>query len=266
MQELKIHKWNGGDRKTTPILALHGFTGSGLDFECFAKDTEDFLSWWAPDLMGHGGAPVSEDLEKYTIAGHIGYLDAIAGDIGEPFVLLGYSMGGRLGLSYALERPELVTGLILVGASPGILDPEELRLRRESDRVLAESVIEEGVERFLKKWQEQPIIKTQKKIPDWLRKPMMERRMGNNALGLANSLRGMGTGVMEPLWGRLGELRCPVTLITGETDEKYCEIAGDMRKLNASIKHEVIQGAGHAAIWEKVDYFSSWLKSMVKPL
>ena len=40
-------------------------------------------------------------------------------------ILLGYSMGGRLALNWALNHPERVQKLILIGASPGIADDTE---------------------------------------------------------------------------------------------------------------------------------------------
>ena len=45
------------------------------------------------------------------------------------------------------------------------------------------------------------------------------------AAGLAAALRGLGTGVMAPLWDRLGELAMPVTLVVGERDAKFRAIA-----------------------------------------
>ncbi len=240
---------------TIPILALHGFTGSGLDFECFVEDTADQFTWWLPDLMGHGDSPVTENIDDYTISAHIRHLDEIAESIACPFVLLGYSMGGRLALSYALERPELINHLILVGTTPGIENPDERKSRQQSDEALANSIITGGVKSFLKTWHKQPIIKTQENIPDFLRTNMMKRRRQNNPLGLANTLRAMGTGVMQPLWNRLTEIKCPVTLITGEMDNKFCNIAKQMKKQAPAMTHEIIPNAGHAAIWENIDSF-----------
>lgn len=261
MFNLNFHKWNGRSRKAAPILALHGFTGSGLDFQCIAESTSDFYSWWAPDLMGHGGSPAPEDASAYTVSSHINYLDKIVKNIDGPFILLGYSMGGRLALRYALDRPELVNKLILVGATPGIIDFEERRLRRENDEKLAERIITVGVEQFLNEWQSQPLIRTQSNIPDLLHKAMLERRRRNVPLGLANSLQSMGTGEMENLWNNLENIKCPVTLITGETDRKFFDIAVQMKNKVPSFIHEIIPRAGHAAIWENLDYFIALLIS-----
>lgn len=243
-------------------MALHGFTGNGLDFECFAREDSSY-SWWVPDLMGHGKSlGIGEKgIGDYTFSAHIDYLDRIADQIGEAFVLLGYSMGGRLALNYAIERPERVKRLILVGVNPGIEDDSERELRRRSDEDLAESIIRDGVRTFLERWQSQPLIRSQRNIVDAVREGMFARRLENSAVGLANSLRGMGLGMMKSLWRRLGEIQCPAELITGELDGQFCEIARRMVMVMPDIVHRIVLNVGHAAIWENIFYLKTLLAS-----
>jgi 2-succinyl-6-hydroxy-2,4-cyclohexadiene-1-carboxylate synthase len=58
-------------------------------------------------------------------------------------------------------------------------------------------------------------------------------------------MRGIGTGEMEPLWGRLGELSMPVTVVVGERDAKFKELGERMVRLlpRASM---VVAAGGHA--------------------
>ena len=73
-------------------------------------------------------------------------------------------------------------------------------------------------------------------------------RLRNTPAGLARALRGLGTGALPSLWGRLSELRMPVTLMVGERDEKFRAIAAQMeRELIPHAQVEVVPGAGHAA-------------------
>ncbi len=53
-------------------------------------------------------------------------------------------------------------------------------------------------------------------------------RLRNTAHGLANSLRGMGSGAQPPLHGKLRDLRLPVRLLVGELDSKFRRIAADL--------------------------------------
>ena len=259
MSSLHLHTWNEGN-DTIPIIALHGFTGCGLDFECFTQNTQQNFSWYAPDLMGHGQTLVSKNLEDYSFPAHISYLDLIAEKIGKPFILLGYSMGGRLALKYALERPHFISKLILVSSSPGILDNSERKLRQDMDAALASKILEEGVNNFLMFWQEQPLIKSsQNNIPESIHKPILTRKSQNNALGLANSLKRMGTGTMDSHWNRLTEIDFPLTMITGENDKKFLEIAQQVKLMLPHAIHKVIPETGHAAIWENPEAFTSIL-------
>ena len=51
---------------------------------------------------------------------------------------------------------------------------------------------------------------------------------------------------MDPLWDRLGELRMPVTLVTGRKDAKFTAIAREMMQRLAPGAEHVEIDAGHA--------------------
>jgi 2-succinyl-6-hydroxy-2,4-cyclohexadiene-1-carboxylate synthase len=80
-----------------------------------------------------------------------------------------------------------------------------------------------------------------------------EDRLRNTAPGLAAALRGLGTGVMPPLWERLGELTISVDLVVGERDEKFRAIAERMEGALAAARLHVVEGAGHAVQLEAPD-------------
>ena len=60
------------------------------------------------------------------------------------------------------------------------------------------------------------------------------------------ALRGLGTGVMPPLWERLGELAMPVDLVVGQRDEKFRAIAERMAERIPAARVHVVAAAGHA--------------------
>ncbi|MDQ6750793.1 MAG: alpha/beta fold hydrolase, partial [Actinomycetota bacterium] len=59
-------------------------------------------------------------------------------------------------------------------------------------------------------------------------------------------LRGIGAGATAPLWGRLGELAMPVTLIAGERDAKYRKLAERMAQFIPRADVLIVPAAGHA--------------------
>jgi 2-succinyl-6-hydroxy-2,4-cyclohexadiene-1-carboxylate synthase len=156
-------------------------------------------------------------------------------------VYAGYSMGGRIALRLALERPNLVQALVLVSSSAGIADEAERAARIESDEALARSVEHVGVDAFLETWLAQPLFATVRSDA-----PGLQERRALSGSYLAHCLRVLGAGVMEPVWDRLGELEMPVALVTGRFDVKYEKLASDMLEhlRNGSV-HVHLDG-GHA--------------------
>jgi len=156
-------------------------------------------------------------------------------------IYVGYSMGGRLSLRLALDRPDLVHGLVLVSASPGITDAGERAARARSDEALAQSIERDGVAVFLDRWLAQPMFAT---VPSDA--PGLAERSTLDAPYVAGCLRVLGAGRMHPMWDELGSLTMPVALVTGTLDEKYDAIATAMcTRLRAPVVHVRLEG-GHA--------------------
>jgi len=156
-------------------------------------------------------------------------------------IYAGYSMGGRIVLRLALERPELVQALVLVSSTAGIADESERAARIASDEALAQSVERDGVDAFLEQWLAQPLFATVP--PD---APGLQERHALSAGYLAHCLRVLGAGAMEPMWDRLTELDIPVALVTGRSDAKYEKLALTMlERLGNDAVHVRIDG-GHA--------------------
>src|SRR5699024_7668632 len=107
---------------------------------------------YAPDLPGHGSSDPAEDGQT---------LVETAADLAARYgtaLWVGYSMGGRLALRLAVDVPEAVAGLVLVGATAGIDGASERLDRRSADDSLASRIEEQGVDRFLSTWMSLPLF------------------------------------------------------------------------------------------------------------
>jgi 2-succinyl-6-hydroxy-2,4-cyclohexadiene-1-carboxylate synthase len=181
--------------------------------------------------------PVADTFETTAVA---------IGDRAGAGVYVGYSMGGRLCLRLALDRPELVRALVLVSASPGLPTEEERAARIASDEALARDIERDGVDAFLARWLTQPMFAS---VPPE-RSGVEDRRRLHPAY-LTACLRVLGTGAMEPLWDRLPELTMPVLLVSGTDDTKFDEIAREMRAyIGTGAEHVRVPG-GHAVLIER---------------
>ena len=71
-------------------------------------------------------------------------------------------------------------------------------------------------------------------------------RLSNHPADLAAALRGIGTGVMAPLWDRLGELTMPVAVLAGELDGKFVALGERLAAALPRATLTIVPGAGHA--------------------
>lgn len=253
---IHVKLWN--EEASPTLVLLHGFTGSTETW----RETVSFLPWSikvvAVDLTGHGLTDAPSNPERYSMEEQISDLDLLFTELGiERFSLLGYSMGGRIALSYALQYPERVEGLILESSSPGLEDEEEQIQRANADNSLADRIESEGLEAFVDFWEAVPLFESQKTLSAEKRKAIREERLSQKPIGLANSLRGIGTGRQPSNWRRLNLLQLPVLLMVGEWDIKFRNIAEEMQKRLPTAKIETVREAGHAIHVEKPEQFAT---------
>jgi 2-succinyl-6-hydroxy-2,4-cyclohexadiene-1-carboxylate synthase len=127
------------------------------------------------DLPGHGeNANVTASLDETADL----LVDALPT---EPFILAGYSLGGRVALHVALRHPERVSQLFLLSATAGIANDDERQARRERDEALATRIESIRTEEFLDEWLAQPMFSSLP--PD----PRERAARSSNAKGLAGA-------------------------------------------------------------------------------
>ncbi|WP_299094369.1 2-succinyl-6-hydroxy-2,4-cyclohexadiene-1-carboxylate synthase [uncultured Metabacillus sp.] len=232
--------------KGQPLVLLHGFTGSSSNWTSILNEISD-TKFILIDIIGHGRTESPEDPARYRTEEAVEDLISILNKLNiEKANFLGYSMGGRLALSFTATYPNRVNKLILESSSPGIKDMDERIKRKISDEKLARSIIKNGMVSFVDYWEDIPLFSTQKRLPKEQRKQIREKRLENSSLGLANSLIGMGTGVQPSWWKMLPSIKNPILLVCGELDQKFCEIANKMNQMFPNSTLNEIKDAGHA--------------------
>ena len=233
------------------MILVHGFTQTAASWDAIEyRLTALGHDVVALDAPGHGA---HHDMHLGLWEG----ADLLAAKGGRG-TWVGYSMGGRLAMHVALAHPDNVERLVLIGATPGLESAAERIERQASDELLAEELERDGLDAFLSRWLSQPLFVT---LPE--DSAGLDARRRNTVGGLAASLRLMGTGAQDPLWDRLGEIRCPVMLVTGSLDEKFTAIAGRMESLFADAHVASMNGCGHACHLEAPDAFVGTLDAFV---
>jgi 2-succinyl-6-hydroxy-2,4-cyclohexadiene-1-carboxylate synthase len=251
------------DRINPPTLVLlHGFTGSaagwGSHLDTFAACG---LRVIALDMLGHGESDAPEDPARYSMehcqCDILAALKVLGVQQGEA-ILLGYSMGGRIALYIAFSR--FFRALILESASAGLADANEREQRRMRDEALADSIEREGIAAFVEYWERLPVFASQTRLSQEVRDRLRTQRLHNHARGLAQSLRGVGTGVQPALHAQLPELHIPVLLIAGELDTKFCAIAREMAQALPQAQIRIVPNAGHTVHLEQPEVFDTIVK------
>lgn len=238
------------DPDDPPIVLLHGFTQTGVSWAPVIRNLRQRLpdrTVHAPDLPGHGSADPRLDPSSLADA---------ARQLVERFgkgVYVGYSMGGRLALRLAVDHPDSVAALAVVGATAGIDDADERSDRRRADNELADRIEADGVDSFLQRWLSLPLFSGFTATPADL-----AARHANRAAGLAASLRHAGTGTMDPpLWPDLHRITATTLVCAGSDDARFVALG---RRLAAGIGDRAsvhtLAGCGHTAHLQAPDRFA----------
>jgi pimeloyl-ACP methyl ester carboxylesterase len=255
--ELAWDRW-GPDEGTALVLG-HGFSGSVQDFALeipVLASSRPVLSF---DRRGHGFGTHADDASGYTIdrlvADEIAFLEAHGGG---PVDLLGHSMGGRVAVQVAVERPDLLRSLILMDTSAWSFrsaDPDVSALLEaffetyDPARGLPNMDAMRGPEDDL----------IDERVPKDLvdRRDAMFQRFDPVALReLGWQLFGEVVPSMRP---RLGEITCPVTVIVGSEDHPLVDQAPELAAEVGDGELIVIDGAYHSP---QLTHPAEWLAAI----
>ena len=250
-----------------PLLLLHGFTGSMETWHSFIPGWSKQFQVITVDLVGHGKTESPEELMHYDIQNVALQMTTLLDHLNiEKAHILGYSMGGRLAITMACLYPNRVKSLLLENCTAGLEMESDRKERRARDEQLADRIELERIEAFVNRWENIPLFATQKKLSQGVQEQVRKERLANNTKGLANSLRGMGTGAQPSWWSQLEELKMPVLLMNGESDQKFFHILQNIQKRIPHAKFIKIDGAGHAIHVEQPQKFGTIVEGFLKTI
>jgi len=234
------------DKSKDYILFLHGFTGCAEDWFPVFEQIPDKYNCLALDIIGHGKSDAPGSSMHYSIDSIMSQIKYVKDHLTQNKIfLLGYSMGGRIALTYASMYPEDVKGLILEASSAGIKNDEERQKRYEEDLKLAEFIETHTMEEFIEMWHDQEIFNTQRRFSNEKLKKIKKKKASGSKTGYANILKGFSTGIMPPVHDKLKKIPLKVLLITGDLDTKFTGINARLAKRFFKAKHKIVRNSGH---------------------
>lgn len=232
-----------------PFVLVHGYTGSKLDFVDQLHWFTDLRRVIAYDQRGHGE---SSNLRPY-------YLDVMVGDL-LSFMdtlditrcdLLGHSMGGMVAMRAALAAPQRFRSLILMNTSASPLTELPAHARRALDELVAQ----DGCVTLLPGLRAATPTPPQQRGIDWLGEDEHWRRVSVKLQQMDTlAFTELGPRLRSQcLLDRLGELRCPATVLVGEHDSAF---VAPSQQLAARLPRAcliTIADAAHAPQYENAD-------------
>ena len=264
---IELHVEIQGEKNLPAIVFLHGFTGSTISWREITKLLKGNYQTIAVDLTGHGKSTIPEDIDRYSMDQQVEDLEELFTELSlDQFILVGYSMGGRVALAYTAHHSKRVSSLILESSSPGLKTKVEREERQVADRRLAERILTDGLPAFIDFWGNIPLFASQKTLSEEKQLAVRNERLSQSEIGLANSLRGIGTGSQSSYWESLSAINLPVFLITGELDTKFVNISREMERNFPNVRHETIEHAGHAIHVEKPAIFATMIEEYISEL
>jgi len=204
------------------------------------------------DLPGFGRSPIETD--PISLRGSI--LEALDGAGVDRAAIVGTSLGGATALELALDSPDRVSALVLVG--PG-LDGHEWSAEveafgQEEEEALARDDLDAAIEANMRMWLAGP-RRSVEDIDPALRELFAD--MQRRAFQLGQGHDDVRTVRLDPPASqRLGEVRAPTLVITGDEDVgDIHRIADRLAAEIPSAKRATIAGAAHLPNLEKPEEF-----------
>jgi pimeloyl-ACP methyl ester carboxylesterase len=191
----------------------------------------------ATDLRGHGGSDTT--FESYGDAETAGDVLALIEELGGPAVVVGNSMGAGAAAIAAAERPDIVSGLVLIG--PFVRNPDTSTFTRIMLRLaMAPAWAATSWKSYL------PRLYAGRKPADFdahLAEIVASMRRPGYAKAFSLTTR----TDHAPAQARLGEVRAPTLIVMGEQDPDFPDPRAEAEWIAGALHGSVVMvpDAGH---------------------
>jgi len=239
----------------TRIVAIHGFLGNAHDWD----DVKSVLHGLAPtvdfqtvDLFSRLPSTKEKTLHEWAKKFNRVQKNRHV----ERNILLGYSLGGRMALQAAYDKPGLWDEVVLISSNPGLLSPAEREARARGDQQWAQKFLSMPWSQVVKEWNDQPVFagsrEPQRRESDYSRESL--------ASALVNwSLAGQDFAAEQ-----IAQLKPKLHWFAGEKDGKYVDLFHNL-KIDGFIEDTmVIKGSSHRVPFDNPEELARQLVQRLK--
>lgn len=205
----------------------------------------------APDLPGYGDEPLRP--------GRLSYVEFVASRLDGPAAVVGCSLGGRVALELAVERPELVERLVLVNAA---LPDWEWSEAVQASHAEEDAALDRG---DLDAAADANMFWLAPTAPDSVRQLVREMVVRNFELVLPVYEQVEGVPIEPPVRERLGDIDVPTLIVVGAEDVADMEqIADALETEIPNTRRATIDGAAHLPSLEQPDELNRLLLDFLR--
>lgn len=239
-----------------PVVFLHGFTGSSLDWTLQLEAIRERYRGIALDFRGHGRSSAPPREEDYSVYLNSEDLLSLLRQLDiDRCVLVGHSMGGFTALQFVLDHPDRVAALVLVDTSSGEWDlvPGYAELRAKLDELamtqglLAAFEYDAAhnplrIERFRKQPEQREIVK--------------RKVLSTSVEGYVYVPRSFAK--WRPVTSRLKEIQVPTLIFLGEEDRGFLRASQILNHSIPGSELVIVPGAFHNPHEEAPEFFNAY--------
>lgn len=240
---MPLHKQQQGNPDKPTLIFLHGFLGNSQDWNDTVNLLKDSYHCISIDLPGHGASVATAGSLKNGFNHCHQLIKNIIDDLNiKHYVLIGYSLGGRIALDYARSQNDSrLTALLLESCHTGLIDEEAKERRFMQDHSWAKQFATEGIIESLYDWYDQEIFSD---LSDRQKEALIKKRADNYGVPLANMLLATSLSKQVNALPYLKETNLTVHYCYGSKDKKFRAIATKLNNLK-HINLVEFEHAGH---------------------
>lgn len=241
-----------------PVVFLHGVTDSWRSFERVLPLLPASIHAYAISARGHGDS--SRPAQGYLLSDLSADLKAFMDAMGlERAVIVGHSMGAMVAQRFAVDHPERVSGLVLMGAFATLFQNPMLTDFYRSAIAPLVDPIDAG---FAREWQQSTLARS-------MAADHLDTVVGETLKVPARVWHAAFEGFLytPDFSGALSRLSVPTLIAWGDQDSYASREHQDrLQSLIPNARLVVYQGAGHAFHWEEPTVFTRDLQAFVTAL
>jgi len=238
------------------VVLCHGYTGSHQDWMFQIPVLSQNYQVVTMDHRGHGSSDAPSLDDAYSIPIFANDVYDLLNYLGiTKCCLVGHSMGGFIALQLTLEHPDLISSLVLVDTSSGLIDiPGYTELRVRLDEIARKDGMQAAFEYNA---QHNPL--TQKRFEKYPElREISKRKMCETSVD-GYIYAGRAILQWQGVTTRLGEISAPTLVVVGEEDDGFRQPSEVSAKGISNAKLHVVSQATHSPHEERPEVFNELL-------